>query len=69
MSKLAEAKEILKALKVPAKQQNSLCCCTLLAMANLLEKTPWEKAENNWIRIHDLIAFINKNYPEFVKDF
>lgn len=30
MSKLDEAKEILSSLKVPAKQQNGMCCCVLL---------------------------------------
>ena len=35
MSKLEKAKEILSSLKVPAKQQNGMCCCVLLAMANL----------------------------------
>lgn len=36
MSKIEEAKEILSALQVPAKQQNGMCCCVLLAMADLL---------------------------------
>ena len=38
MSKLEEAKEILSSLKVPAKQQNGMCCCVLLAIANLTEE-------------------------------
>lgn len=62
MSKLEEAKEILNALQVPAKQQNSMCCYVLLAMANLFEDTPWQQASNDWIRIHDVIAFSNRNY-------
>lgn len=41
MSKLEEAKEILSSLKVPAKQQNGMCCCVLLAMANLTEAEAW----------------------------
>ena len=41
MSKLEEAKEILSSLKVPAKQQNGMCCCVLLAMANLTEEQAW----------------------------
>ena len=52
MSKLEEAKEILSSLKVPAKQQNGMCCCVLLAMANLTEEQIWGSAANNWIRIH-----------------
>ena len=62
MSKLEEAKEILSSLKIPAKQQNGMCCCVLLAMANLTEEQAWGSAANNWIRIHDVIAFANSNY-------
>lgn len=62
MSKFDEAKAILNALNVPAKQQNNMCCCVLLAMSNVLEDTPWKEATNNWIRIHDVIAFASDNY-------
>ena len=62
MSKIEEAKEILNALQVPAKQQNAMCCCVLLAMAGLVEETLWQDATNEWIRIHDVIAFANNNY-------
>ena len=62
MSKVDEARDILNALQVPAKQQNGMCCCVLLAMANLLKDTAWSDATNDWIRIHDIIAFVNGNY-------
>lgn len=62
MSKLKEAKAILNALQVPAKQQNSMCCCVLLAMANVVENMSWQQATNNWIRIHDVIVFAGSNY-------
>lgn len=62
MSKFDEAKSILSALNVPTKQQNNMCCCVLLAMANVLEKTPWKKATNGWIRIHDVLVFASDNY-------
>ena len=62
MSKIDEAKIILNALKLPAKQQNGMCCCVLLAMSNMLEKMQWKDASNRWIRIHDVIAFSNDNY-------
>lgn len=62
MSKFDEAKSILSALNVPAKQQNNMCCCVLLAMANVLEQTPWKKATNGWIRIHDVLVFASDNY-------
>ena len=62
MSKLDEARDILDALQVPAKQQNTMCCCVLLAMAGLKEGQDWLSATNNWIRIHDVIAFASENY-------
>ena len=62
MSKFDEAKAILNALQVPTRQQNNMCCCVLLAMSNVLEDTPWKKATNSWIRIHDVIAFASDNY-------
>lgn len=62
MSKFDDARAILSALNVPVKQQNNMCCCVLLAMANVLENTPWKKATNGWIRIHDVIAFASDNY-------
>lgn len=37
MSKIEEAREILKELKVQAKQQADLCCYVLLAMADIKE--------------------------------
>lgn len=62
MSKIEEAGEILKELQVPAKQQADLCCFALLAMANIKEQDLWTSATNNWIRIHDVIAFTKENY-------
>ena len=62
MSKLETAKEILNTLQVPTKQQNGMCCCVLLAMANILEGSSWRHATNEWLRIHDVIAFANDNY-------
>lgn len=62
MKKKDEAKEILNALGVPAKQQNAMCCYVLLAMAGLIEENSWQDATNEWIRIHDVIAFSNINY-------
>lgn len=31
-------------------------------MANLTEENTWNIATNDWIRIHDVIAFSNQNY-------
>lgn len=62
MSKLEEAKTILNALQVPPKQQNGMCCCVLLALANVSENASWRKASGRWIRIHDVITFAYDNY-------
>lgn len=56
MSKVAEAKILLKELQVPVKQQADLCCLVLLAMANLGEEDTWSDATNDWIRIHDVMT-------------
>lgn len=62
MNKIEGAKKILGSLHVPPQQQNGMCCYVLLAMANISEDTSWTSATNEWIRIHDVIAFANKNY-------
>ena len=62
MSKLEEAKNILKELKVPLKQQSDLCGYVILAMADIKKNDKWAKATNKWIRIHEVIAFIRDFY-------
>ena len=62
MSKVEEARAILKELQVPAKQQADLCCFVLLAMANIKEQDLWLSATNEWIRIHDVIAYTKEYY-------
>lgn len=62
MSKVEEARAILRELQVPARQQSDLCCLVLLAMANLKENDSWASASNGWIRIHDVIAYIKEHY-------
>lgn len=62
MSKIDEARAILAELNVPAKQQIDLCCFVLLAMSNIKESNSWTSAENEWIRIHDVLVFVRENY-------
>ena len=62
MSKLEEAKNILNELKVPPKQQSDLCGYVILAMADIKKNDEWANANNKWIRIHDVIAFIRDFY-------
>ena len=62
MDKIDEAREILKMLGMPKAQQTDLCCYVLLAMAGIKRDTTWTDAENEWIRIHDIIQFANIYY-------
>lgn len=62
MDKLDSMRGLLSQIGMPQKQQSMICVFTLLAMANLKRETSWSKATNNWIRIHDIIAFTAENY-------
>jgi hypothetical protein len=62
MDKLKKIKSLLADIGMPPAQQSDLCALTILAMANLREIGSFAHATNNWIRIHDVIAFINSNY-------
>ncbi|MCH5218611.1 MAG: restriction endonuclease [Muribaculaceae bacterium] len=62
MDKITAVKELLNILGMPEKQQSDLCALTVLAMAGLSKRIPWKDATNNWIRIHDIIAFIKSKY-------
>lgn len=62
MDKLELAKELLAQVGMPAKQQSTLCCLSLLAMAKLTKDTPCALATNEWIRIHDIIVFVSEHY-------
>lgn len=62
MDKLETIKKLLADVGMPDKQQSDLCALTMLGLANLKEGDSFKKASNNWIRIHDVIQFINENY-------
>ena len=62
MNKLNEAKQILKALKVPEQQQSDMCAYILLALSKIQEHSPWQEASNEWLRIHDMIVFLKEAY-------
>ena len=62
MKRIEEARDILKELQVPVKQQSDMCCYVLLAMAQINKKQAWSEATNNWIRIHDIIGYIKEQY-------
>ena len=62
MDKLETAKKLLADVGMPERQQIDLCALTLLGLANLKEEDSFSSATNNWVRIHDVIQFINVNY-------
>ncbi|MDE5586523.1 MAG: restriction endonuclease [Muribaculaceae bacterium] len=62
MDKIETAKTLLTQIGMPTKQQSMICVFTLLAMANVRKDTPWNEATNEWIRIHDIIAFTSDCY-------
>lgn len=62
MDKINKAKQILKAVGLPDRQQTDICALSLLALAGIKKSSAWSAATNEWIRIHDIIAFVNKNY-------
>lgn len=62
MDKLETIKKLLADVGMPDKQQSDLCAMTMLGLANLKEDDSFKKASNDWIRIHDVIQFINENY-------
>jgi type II restriction enzyme len=62
MSKLEQAQEILKALGMPAAQQNEISAYTLLALCNLKEDDAWQNASNKSATVtKGIMAFISEN--------
>ncbi len=62
MDKIEEARELLRLLGMPKAQQADICCYVLLAMSGIKPDTVWSHARNEWIRIHDIIQFVNTYY-------
>lgn len=62
MNKIKEAKEVLRFLGLPKRQQNDRSAYTLLALLNLTKHDEWANSSINLIGIHDIIIFIEKEY-------
>jgi hypothetical protein len=60
-----DARTILSALDMPKKQQADICVYTLLALARVSNDTDWASATNEFIRIHDVIAYIREEFNIF----
>ena len=61
-NKIEEVREFLKEINMPKAQQADICCYTILALAGVKPDTLWKEATNEWIRIHDIIQFVNTFY-------
>ena len=62
MSKIKEAQEILKALGLPA-QQNEMSALTLLALCSIKETDSWLKASRQSLGVtKGIMTFVAKNY-------
>ena len=62
MEKIEIIRNLLNTLGMPKAQQSDICCLSVLAMANIRPDSVWADATNQWIRIHDIIAFANTYY-------
>ena len=62
MGKIEEAQEILESLGLPSAQQNEISALTLLALAQVSEKTAWKNSLNPRLRVHDLLIEIKQRY-------
>lgn len=62
MDKLTRIKKLLNVVGLPKAQQADLCAYVILALSNIKQRTPFAKATNQWMRIHDIIVFTNANY-------
>lgn len=62
MDKIERVRKLLEELGLPKQQQADICVLTILGMADLKKKSKWADATNEWLRIHDIIVFANKNY-------
>lgn len=64
MDSINEIKEILVKIGLPKAQQSDLCVLTVLAMSGITTQTSFLDATNSWLRIHDIIQFINTHYDK-----
>lgn len=62
MDQLTYAKKVLSDIGMPKQQQSDLCALSLLALCDIKDHESFSDASNNWIRIHDIIQFVNTNY-------
>jgi hypothetical protein len=63
MRKIDDAKAILKALGMPAEQQNEMAALTLLALCGIKEKDEWKRASRSSLGVSKgIMAFVKDHY-------
>lgn len=62
MGKIEQAQEVLESLGLPSAQQNEISALTLLALAQLSERSAWKSAANPMLRVHDILVEIKQRY-------
>ena len=60
--KIEDTREFLQMIGMPKAQQADICCYVILAMAGVKPDMSWSETTNEWIRIHDIIQFVNTFY-------
>src|SRR3989338_9700544 len=60
--KIKQGVAILTMLGMPREQQNERSALTLLAVLNLGRGKRWAEAEQRMIRVHDILAFVKREY-------
>lgn len=68
MDKIERVRTLLKEIGLPQYQQSNICVLTVLGLANVKKDTVWKKATNEWLRIHDIIQFVNEYYDVDYKE-
>ena len=65
MSKIDQAKGILKSLGLPNAQQNEISALTLLALCGIKQRDSWDKATRKSLKVtKGIMAFIKKEYKK-----
>jgi hypothetical protein len=65
MSKIDQAKDILKSLGLPEAQQNEISALTLLALCGIKPKSQWNQSIRSSLKVtKGIMAFIKKEYKK-----
>ena len=68
MNRVEEARDFLTQIGVPKNLRKDMCCYILVALADMAIKSSWQEANNPWMRIHDIISYLEthgiKSYAE-----